>query len=84
MPNLSRDNEAEKIQGFEPRNVITGTTDTINIESFIAFRLSGDADIVYVINGTTMPAASILKGAITVCANMTSMTCDTAVNIEVM
>ena len=82
---MSRDSEGKKIQGFEPSNIIAGSTSAIDLSNYVAFRVSGDVTLQYTIDGVlTTESTSLTKGAITVCTNIDSITCATAVNIEVM
>lgn len=82
---LNKDGNNYPIQGFEPSNVIAGSTSAIDLKPYMAFRVSGDVDLTYTFGGVEdTDTVSLPKGSITVCTNIDSITCDTAVTIEVM
>ena len=81
---LPKDSTGATIQGFAPIKVIPGATTAIDISQYAAFRVSGDVNMTYTIDGIVSEVVSLSKGSITVCTNITSITCTSAVNIEVM
>ena len=84
---LSSDIEGDKIQGFEPRDIISTTGAAAeDISGYMAFRVSADVDYQFTISGGTITtaSASLSKNSITVCKNMESVTFAADVVIEVM
>ena len=82
---LQKDKYANIIQGFEPTNVIAGSTEVISLDGYMAFRVSDYVDITYTFDGVeNVNIVSLPKGSITVCTRIDEITCATAVTIEVM
>ena len=83
---LSKDIEGEKLQGFEPQDILAATDSVVlDISDYIAFRVSANVSYQFTLDGViTTNSATLPQGAITLCDKMDSVTFDADVNIEVM